>query len=103
MSRKIISVKDENGQYVRQEVAPPVPVKDPDITVDAILERQILALARVTQNLTKRSQDPDMTPQEIQSLATCIKVTLELKAKEKELLSQLTDEELEKKLGNETV
>lgn len=100
MKRSIPGLKDEHGVYVNAPVKEPEQVKvqapDPDLSLDDILKRQLLALNRVTVQLTTRSASGDMTKDEIQSLATCIKVTLELKAKENELLDTLSDEELEK-------
>lgn len=64
--------------------------------LDEILRRQLLALERVTIQLTRKSSTAEgLTKAEIDSLATCIEVTLKLKAKEKELLDGLSDTELE--------
>lgn len=95
------TIKNARGEYVW--VDPPTPPTAPEerfmpqkITgsIQDILDTQLLALQRVTQQLVKRSSTEAMTKDEIQSLATCIKVTMELKAKENELLDSLTDEEL---------
>lgn len=100
-------VKDDKGAYVPAVVGAfkyegPLAIKEPDpeVSLDDILGKQLLALARVTKQLVMASSGGGMTKDEIQSLATCIKVTMDLKAKEKELLDTLTDEELEKAAGD---
>lgn len=70
------------------------------ISLDSILDRQLLALHRVTKQLVRLSNG-QMTKDEIQSLATCIRITMELKAKEKELLDTMSDEDLEKVAGQD--
>lgn len=106
MKRSIPGLKDSTGAYCPPEGAkkdtPRVsaPAVDPDLSLDDILKRQLTALNRITIQLTTRSASGDMTKDEIQSLATCIKVTLELKAKESELLDDLTDEELYKAVND---
>ena len=67
-----------------------------EVSLDAILDRQLLALHRVTKQLASLSVSGQMTKDEIQSLATCIRVTMDLKAKEKELLDKMSDDDLEK-------
>jgi len=95
--RKIInSPKDSNGAYLPQEPAPkPAPEELIETNLDKLLEKQLKALSKVTSMLFLASSS-GLTKDEIQSLNTCIKLTMELKAKEKELLDGLTDEELEK-------
>lgn len=106
-------VKDENGIYTRikaaEEVKPTVSIEaqvaplglgssggPSDVSLDSILNRQLLALERVTKQLVIASSSGSMTKDEIQSLATCIKITLDLKAKEKELIDGMSDEELQR-------
>lgn len=64
-----------------------------DISLDDILKKQLQALYRVTKQLARNSVGV-MTKDDIQSLAVCIRVTMDLKAKENDLLDKLTDEEL---------
>lgn len=62
--------------------------------LDEILKSQLLGLSRLTNHLVamiSAGETKDMA----QQLSTCIKVTMELKAKEKELLEDLSTEELE--------
>ncbi len=97
---KIDPAKAKLVAAVVQGSESPLPTQSPDISVpgslDDMLRRQLTALGRVTAQLTKRATTETMTKDEIQSLATCIKVTMELKAKENELLDGLSDEELAK-------
>lgn len=69
-----------------------------EISLDSILNRQLHILNRVTKQLSLSSSS-GLTKDEIQSLATCIRITMDLKAKENELLDQMSDEELEKLRG----
>ncbi len=71
------------------------PKSKDDLTLDNILSKQLLILFRVTNQLAHSSVS-GLNKEEIMSLATCIKVTMDLKAKENELLDDLSDEELEK-------
>ena len=69
--------------------------------LDDILKRQLVGLARLTQHIVTEISIGTITKDTPQQLATCIKITMELKSKERELLQDLTDEELEKKLEND--
>lgn len=80
---------------LEQPSLPPRPIVVSDASLDNILNRQLLALERVTLQLLTSANSGKMTGAEIQSLATCIKITLELKSNEKELLADLSDEQLE--------
>lgn len=66
----------------------------PTLTLDEMLNRQLVALERVTNQLSRESIS-GLTKDEIASLATCIKLTMELKAKQKSLLDDLSEEELQ--------
>lgn len=100
MSRKIVppSNKDINGAYL-PPVPPPVvsgetpSFKDPDVDLQGLLYGQLLALARTTKIYVERSL-LSMTKDDVAALATLIKVTMELRAQEKELFDKLTEEEL---------
>lgn len=81
--------KDAQGAYL------PVDPPPSDIDLASVLDRQLLTLWRVTQQLAKDSAR-GLTRDEIQSLATCIKITMELKAKENELLDRMNVEELQR-------
>ena len=89
---KLQDVKDDTGAYLPREKPGVTPAPG---TLDDILKRQITALDRVTRQLTAKITAGDLTKAEIDSLATCIEVTMKLKSKEKELLDTLSDEVLE--------
>lgn len=101
-------VKDANGIFIRRQVeetpAKAVeslpPMVDPELSLDDILKRQMMILDRATRHLAMRAATGAMSKDEIQSLATCIKVTMELKLKENELLDTLDDEALREVAGD---
>lgn len=94
-------LKDEHGAYLPLE-GPSKSVEVPkshspspsDTSLEEVLGRQLLALERITRHLATKATDNTMTVPEIGALATLIKITMELKAKENELLDKLTSEEL---------
>lgn len=102
MKKIIPGNKDATGAYVKQDLPPPAPdVNAPaptflsqDIDLASLLEGQILALARTTQHLLVKSTTA-MNKDDIASLATLIKITMELRLKEKELLDKLEDDALD--------
>ncbi len=74
---------------------PPVPAVRHPKGLDEILEIQIEGLARLTQLIVQEITGRNYTKDTAQQLAICIKVTMELKAKEKDLLDKLSEGELE--------
>lgn len=88
------STKDGNGAYLPPQPALPPEQPPSDIDLKDVLDRQLLILWRVTQQLARASAT-ELSKDQIQSLATCIKITMELKAKENELLERLSPEESE--------
>lgn len=96
--RKIVSppptqLKDKHGAYLPEDPVP-TPKNTRSLSLGQILERQVLALERTSIELLKASAS-GMNKDQIQSLATCIKITMELKIKENEMLDALDDSELE--------
>ncbi len=90
--RTIPGVKDGTGAFLPPE-RPEPPARLGGL--DEILKRQLLALERVTIQLVTRSSSlSGLTKAEIDSLATCIDITLKLKAKEKDLLGALDEDAL---------
>lgn len=82
-----LGIKDDSGAYV--------PIPDVAADLDSILAAQLKGLAELTKHIcTVIKQGPER--ETAQQLATCIKITMELKAKENELLDDLSDEELAK-------
>jgi len=91
--------KDKAGSYIKD----PGPTLEQQadnsrtrnsLTLVEILERQMLALERTTIHLLKGSVD-GLSKDGILSLATCMKLTLELREKELEILDGMNDAELE--------
>lgn len=104
--RVIISAKDATGAYipvkelVKESPAPPsIEIKDTvgniDNDLDEILLAQITALARMTKIVATEIANKTTTKDTPNQLSTLVKITIELKSKQKELLDALEDDELE--------
>lgn len=103
MTRRVVSSssqKDRHGAYLPADPVPSTP-NEGDVTpkrglsLGEILDRQVLALERASIQLLRASSDASgLSKDQIQSLATCIKVTMELKVKENELLDNMSTEDL---------
>lgn len=65
-------------------------------SLDDILKQQLAGLERLTKHLVSEITAGNITKETSTQLATCIKITMDLKAKEKEILDGMSDEELEK-------
>lgn len=89
MSKRIAGGVINNDIYV-----PDAPPRKPTCTLDEILDMQMRALEEVTVQMLGKARGI-MSKDDIQGLATIIKVTLDLKTKEKSLLDDLSDEELD--------
>ncbi len=102
------SVKDDNGFYQKApkrepEAVPPSSDPAPPSSsyaihrtsrgLDDILNQQLLALENATQQLCIKSVT-GLNKDEIQSLATLTKLTMELKAKENTMLDALSEDAL---------
>ena len=90
------ATKDALGAYIKEAPVPqPEPLPSTPDSIDALLERQMLALDRVTRQLVIAASTGVMTKDEIQSLSTVMKLTIELKERENELLDGLTEEQVQ--------
>lgn len=92
--------KDERGIFTkeaRMAEEPPQPFHIPDPgSLDEIGEVIILALARAVKKLAERIVADDTSREVIGALKDCEAMHRELSKREKEYLSQLSDEDLEK-------
>jgi len=103
-----ISIKDENGAYVRSQSAsssaPPPPPQDPipsEINLSELLDKHLLVLYRETRSLLQETAHGDpLTKDRAHSMRENIKLLMDLIKKEKELLSSLPKEELDKLLND---
>lgn len=86
--------KDDNGAFLPAKKLPTISTVD----LGDMLTKQLLALHWATHHLLTKAP-VGLTKDDIQSLATCIKVTSELKGKQKELMDDLDDSELEQIAG----
>lgn len=91
MARKLLlnSPKDDQGRYL-----PVIPPEKPKGTLEDILQRQLAGLELLTEHLVTAIKGGDIHKDTAQQLATCIKITMDLKAKENEMLDNMSDEEL---------
>ncbi len=64
--------------------------------LDSILKQQLVGLGRLTKQLVSDITAGIITKDTPNQLATTIKITMELKAKQKELLDDMPNEELSK-------
>jgi hypothetical protein len=102
MSKKLvngsmINVKDDSGAYLPSYMVGTASQAAPkDVSIDSILERQLQALDECTTQLLGKAKSGFLTKDEIASLATCLKITIELKERENDLLKNLSDEDLKK-------
>jgi|SRR5579859_6734086 len=99
--RKIIqnALKDENGQYLPLPISkPPKKHRDPkasDISLDDLMDKHLLLLYRETRMLLEESSGGKLSKDSANSMRENMKLIVELKKKEKELLDNLSNEELE--------
>ena len=102
----LIGVKDENGIYQTVKVPEPEKPKkfrDPkasEISLDDLMEKHLTLLYRETRNLLMESSEGKLGKDSAHSMRENMKLIVELKKKEKEVLSDMSVEELEK-LTNE--
>ena len=93
-----VSYKDENGKYV---AAPAIEKEIADLTgaatLDLMLEINLKTMLRLTKQLEESAKKSALTKDEAQTLFNLTRTLLELKVKENEALSNLTNEELEER------
>lgn len=97
MGKRIVpgAVKDDKGIYIKQMPSKPeTDIKVTDISLDDLIGKYYLILHRETKNLLIESAAGKLDKDSSQCMRDNIKLLLELKKKEKELLESLTDEEL---------
>jgi hypothetical protein len=103
MTRKIIlppqAAKDEHGAYLPpSKPVVPEPEVD-DISIDNLMGKGLLALSRLMKSvlvdITAKTYDRDT----VMNLKDAMAMLKDLKKEERELLENLSDEELEKKLN----
>ncbi len=94
-------LKDERGAYVKPEPpAPKPPYSEPalgDVTLDDLLARCIRILRREVKNLEESSSGGSkLSKDQSNELRENVKLLMELKKREKELLDALSDDELDR-------
>jgi hypothetical protein len=98
--KTILKMQEEERQRLALKDFRLVDVKD--ISFDSILARNLQSLDAVTTQLQASAKNLTMSKDEIQALASVIKLTMELKAMEAEFLEGMTEEQL-KELTSEEV
>jgi hypothetical protein len=88
------SVKDETGAFVKVTPPAPMPVVT-DISLDDILERQLLILDREVKRLTELSSHDLLTKDQGVAFERCVKILREFKKEERDALDALDDEHLD--------
>lgn len=93
-------VKDENGIYLPlpkpPTVVPTSSTPDPDVSLDDIGKRIIVAMDRATKVLLSKISADDVSRETIGALKDCQIMYKDLRKDEKDLLESLSDEDLEK-------
>lgn len=108
MGRKIIqsnqvSLKDENGIYVRPEnpdkrsaALASSPVVESDLSIDKLLKDGLLAISRAMRIINMQISTGEIPKGCIENLRDCMTMLQQLKKKEDEILEDMSDEDLEK-------
>lgn len=96
MKRMVGGIKDENGVYTPMpRKADPSPIPDPG-SLDEVGEVIILALSRAVKKLAEKIVADDVSRETIGALKDCEAMHRELSKREREFLSSLSNDELEK-------
>lgn len=101
MTQRIVGgIKDENGIFIKTMpviVAPASKeeIPNPDVNLDDIAKRIVLALDRATKELLTQISSGDVSREVIGALKDCETMHRELAKKEKDFLDSASDEQLE--------
>lgn len=96
--------KDENGIYQKIEAAPQAIQEtegngdDGNISIDDLLKKGLLAIKRAMKSVLAEVSAGSPSRETIQNLKDLMAMLKELKKEEKDILDNLSDEELEKLL-----
>lgn len=105
IKRSIPGFKDENGAYLPIKVmAPsPIPVKeelpDTDLSLDDIGKRIMLSLDRATKTLLANISTGDVSRETIGALKDAHSMFKDLKKEEKDILDNMSEDDLKKALS----
>lgn len=106
MTRRIVeSPKDAKGSYLPPEGAPrsetPSDPLPKDINLDDLISKHLLILYRETRSLMVESASGKLSKDSAISMRDNMRLLFELKKKERELLDNLTDEDIVKLLNDQ--
>lgn len=93
--KAIFGLKDETGAYVKEDK--PEIQKDPptsDISSDDLLSKQLLIIYRQTRALLEESTLGLLSKDSQTALVQLVNMTFEFKKKERELLDNMSDEQI---------
>lgn len=100
---KIISQKDDNGAYLPSGLVPPTKAKrirEPSpsgINLSSLMDKHLLLLYRETKHLlTESASGGKLSKDSSYAMRENLKLIMDLKKKEKELLDNLSNEDLAK-------
>lgn len=104
MKRSIPGFKNDNGSYIKvptlQEIVKPVlsDSPSPDVSLDDIGKRIIVAMDRATKTLLESITAGDVSREIIGALKDCQTMYKDLRKDEKDLLASMSDEDIDKML-----
>ncbi len=101
--RSIPGYKNEDGQYVSIPL-PQAPMQvaespNPDVSLDEIGKRIIIAMDRATRQLLTSISNGDVSREVIGALKDCQSMYKDLRKDEKEILESMSDEDIAKALS----
>jgi hypothetical protein len=102
MTRRLVTgTKDSNGAYITEQVSPPGPAPLPsdvitDISIDSLLNRGLRAIYGLMRAIETDIGTGAPSRETVQNLKDALGMLKDLKKDEKDLLDELSDEQLEK-------
>lgn len=101
--RRIVGgTKDENGIFTKtpapaklEEIPPPPPALDPDLSMDSMLYRGLMTIDRIMLACAKEASTGAPSRESVMNLKDCIAMIHVLQEKEAEILDKMTNEQIE--------
>lgn len=91
------SPKDESGAYTRRIIKPKVEDESININIDNTLKDCLVVVRRIVDKLLEETAITGLPSREcVQSTKDCLTMLIEIKKKEKELLDDISEDELRK-------
>lgn len=102
--KKIVSIKDSSGIYVKAQEAEPVPpsaISDYDLSIDDLRKKGLLAIQRMMKYILEQTVLGLPDRDSVSALKDCMMMLKDLKKDESDTLNSLSEEQLQA-LYNET-